>query len=104
MGKADQIFDEVLAVMSGDATQAVAQQAADHLEYCTYRYNRELGVSAERLEKWGFPADGAAFERRYQNEANAYAEAKIRADKEARQTGRPEHDLDLVGRILRAGH
>jgi hypothetical protein len=62
MGKADQIFDEVLAVMSGDA--------------------------AQRLE----------------DQINAYADSKIRADKKARHTGDPRHDTDFVGRILKAGH
>jgi hypothetical protein len=61
MGKADQIFDEVLAVMSGDA--------------------------AQRLE----------------DQINAYADSKSRADKQARHTGGPQHDTDCIGRILKAG-
>lgn len=61
MGKADQVFDDVLAVMSGDA----AQRAEDQI--------------------------------------NAYADSKIRADRDARHAGGPEHDLDVAGRALRAG-
>lgn len=32
-----------------------------------------------------------------------YAETMIRRDQERRHTGGPEHDLDVVGRMLRAG-
>ena len=34
---------------------------------------------------------------------NAYVEAGIRKDQRERHEGKPEHDLDVVGRALRAG-
>lgn len=37
------------------------------------------------------------------DKVNAYAEAGIRKDQQARHAGRPEHDTDLVGRALKAG-
>lgn len=38
-----------------------------------------------------------------QDKINAYANAMTQRDKEARHEGRPEQDLDVVGRALRAG-
>lgn len=35
---------------------------------------------------------------------NAYANAMVKREQIARHEGKPEHDLDVVGRVLRAGH
>lgn len=101
MGTADQIFDEVLAVMGGEVTPA-EQATVDYLTYRCYRYNRELGLSALDLAKL-WPQTGEAMESKYQAEGNAYAERMIRADKEARHAGGPEHDRDTFGAKLTAG-
>lgn len=98
---ADRIFDEILACMAGDATPQECE-VIDFLTYRTYRHNRELGATAAGLAKL-WPQTGAAMERRYEAEINAYADSKIRADKEARHQGVSEDDLDVVGRALRAG-
>jgi hypothetical protein len=95
MGKADQIFDEVLAVLSGDAAQAI-----DQLTFSSYRSHRDRGMTAAQCAV--FP-DSEALEQRYWDEINAYSDRVIRADKEARHVGDPRHDLDFVGRILKAG-
>jgi len=96
MGKADAVFDEVLAVMSGDAAQAVEQ-----LTFSSYRSHRDRGMTAAQCSV--FP-DSDALERRYWDEINAYSNRMVQRDKEARHTGDPRHDKDFVGRILKAGH
>jgi hypothetical protein len=100
MGKADAVFDEVLAVMSGDAAQTV-DQAVDQLTFSSYRSHRDRGMTATQCAV--FP-DSEALEQRYWDEINAYTNRMVQRDKEARHTGDPRHDRDFVGRILKAGH
>ncbi len=97
----DLIIEDILACMGGSA-HPESNLVIDYLTYCNYKANRERGMTADDLLKL-FPQTGAAMEQRLENEVNAYANAMTRRDKEARHTGLPEHDLDLVGRILRAG-
>lgn len=101
MDTADRILDEILACMGGSATPEQCD-VIDFLSYRTYRHNRELGTSAAELAKL-WQQTGAAMERRYQDEATRYADAMIQRDKEARHTGKPEHDRDTFGRPMKEG-
>lgn len=47
-------------------------QVIDALNYACYRFNRELGTSAEQLAR-AFPETGAAMEARYQAEISEAA-------------------------------
>lgn len=101
MDTAEQVIDDVLAVMGGGKVTGFSE-AVDYLTYCNYRANRGYGVSAADLAKL-WPQTGAAMERRYEAEINAYAERKIRGDQAARHTGTPAGDLDIFGRKLEFG-
>lgn len=103
MDTADRILDDILACMGGGSVDpAPAKEAVDYLVYCSYRSHRERGLAAADLAKL-WPQTGALMEQRYQDSVNAYADSKIRADEEARHTGRAEHDLDTFGRPLPEG-
>lgn len=56
---------------------------------------REVGEMRELAPARNFVSD--------EDKVNAYAEAGIRKDQRERHEGRPEHDLDIVGRALKAG-
>lgn len=103
MDTAEKIIDDILAAMAGAyVAPSSATEAVDYLTYRAYRHNREMGLSAADLAKL-WPQTGAAMESKFQDEINAYAAEKVSADKAARHQGVTEHDLDVVGRALRAG-
>lgn len=75
-------------------------QLIDELNFSCYRANRDGGMTAEALgSKHLFgPERGAAMEKRYWDEINAYANAKrdrAKAEWERDQSGR--YDMDTRG-------
>lgn len=60
--------EEILPTDRGDMT---VDQIVDHLRYASYRHNRNLGLTAERLAGFFGEIPGAEMEAKYRKERHA---------------------------------